>query len=734
MIEIKNLTKKFSYKVIFHNASFCLPNNGLFILDSDNGTGKTTLLKILSGIDHDYEGKILFNGEESSLDCEYLDQRNNYVTFLSVKDNFHLKSFIYKTDKDIDVSDRNKELLKRKSASTLSEGEKLLVLLERCEKSSAQVILLDEVTAPLDSDNVSKIFEKIIQLGKTKLVLFATHDGRLDLSALDKIIIEDFSIKVYSTNAYSENGTTSCENNKKVRKTPFKLFFNYLKSDLILSLITLCALSFLGVVFSMSFFDLSNSRAYILSQNLGSNIESVYRNPKPYTYGDTTFKDQSEIGLSLDDIAYMKENFVCGNGKNNNGNFVFSENNENCFFIDSDFELTLRTSSSDPNFTINNGKLIYRENSFTFEMDYKIADDYIGKGVFEDDSVLTSSRGVVDYDYFLSSFNPRFFGTNSCLFQYEFDQLDNKIDYFKSGKTTYFYEINDYLSDFKYENSIELKDDEVLVNKKYKELDGKTLEVVDNSLFDLGGDQNKYINLKEVFPHGIKVVYEESISDDLSSNLCLVNNNVANKMLQTMNFVDRLTIEADSKEELINFLLTGDKNSSENLFLTNYDLSYIYEGYYNAAIQYGINPNNKFMRLYMMPIFYLMVYLLFVSMISLYFNYEKNKHRHDFDLLRANGFKDLHFIIFKYLKLIAFYLISILPGIIICLVDPKLISYGSNEINYSFVNFNFLTFIYYFALFLIIALIFTYINKNEFRKIGLLTRRISSKARKEYGN
>ena len=113
MIEIKNLTKKFSDKVIFKNASFCLPNNGLFILDSDNGTGKTTLLKMLAGIDHDYEGKILFNGEGSSLDCEYLDQRNNYVTFLSVKDNFHLKSFIYKADNDIDVGDKNKLFIKQ---------------------------------------------------------------------------------------------------------------------------------------------------------------------------------------------------------------------------------------------------------------------------------------------------------------------------------------------------------------------------------------------------------------------------------------------------------------------------------------------------------------------------------------------------------------------------------------------------------------------------------------------
>ena len=35
-----------------------------------------------------------------------------------------------------------------------------------------------------------------------------------------------------------------------------------------------------------------------------------------------------------------------------------------------------------------------------------------------------------------------------------YDKLDNKIDYFKSGNTIYFYEINNYISDFKYENSI----------------------------------------------------------------------------------------------------------------------------------------------------------------------------------------------------------------------------------------------------------------------------------------
>ena len=159
MIEVKNLNKQFLDKVIFEDASFSLPLNGLFVLDSDNGTGKTTLLKILAGIDQDYEGKIFLDRKEvTKIDCEYLDQRNNYISFLSVKDNYNLKSFFYKNIEILDINENKKQFLERKNANTLSEGEKLLVLLEKCERSKADVILLDEVTAALDSDNVLEIF------------------------------------------------------------------------------------------------------------------------------------------------------------------------------------------------------------------------------------------------------------------------------------------------------------------------------------------------------------------------------------------------------------------------------------------------------------------------------------------------------------------------------------------------------------------------------------------------
>ena len=717
MIEVKNLNKQFLDKVIFEDASFSLPLNGLFVLDSDNGTGKTTLLKILAGIDQDYEGKIFLDRKEvTKIDCEYLDQRNNYISFLSVKDNYNLKSFFYKNIEILDINENKKQFLERKNANTLSEGEKLLVLLEKCERSKADVILLDEVTAALDSDNVLEIFKKIKEISKDKLVLFATHDGRLDTSNLSRIKINNRKIIIeYRDDRNPLNETKPSGFIQKSRRFPFKMFLKYLKSNLILSLIMLVATTFLGLVISMNFYDKSTSRSHILSYFYNDLKASATRSEQPYRYENLTFNYNSSEGLSLDDLDYIKSHFIYDNAFNNVGRFYFKDTGEEYFTISSLFYDELCYSDSDPNFSILNDKLIFKDRGFAFEMNYKITED-------------NTNRGYVDYDYFLSSFTGRNFGTNSSVFKFEFDQLNNKIDYLIDGNTQFFYGINNYLNDYKINSSYELKDNEILVNKRFKEHDGQTLEVIDNSIFDLAGDQNKYINMKDVFPEGAKVIYYNEISDKLPENLFLINSVTASKMLKTLNFIDTINIEAKSKSQLINFLLTGNIDKSENLFLTNFNPMYSLEGYRNqASREYGLRSDNIFMDLVMMPIFYFFVLTIYVFIFYIYFDFDTKKHRHDFDLLKANGLKDYNFVLFKYLKLFVFYLISILPGIIIMLIDPKLLGYGSNNISFSIANFNYLTFLYYLILFLILLLIFTLMNKIDFKRLSILKRKNVSK-------
>jgi len=60
MFEIKGLTKKYGENQIFSNISFSFQNKGLYILEGENGIGKTTLLSILSGKDSNYSGSLIY--------------------------------------------------------------------------------------------------------------------------------------------------------------------------------------------------------------------------------------------------------------------------------------------------------------------------------------------------------------------------------------------------------------------------------------------------------------------------------------------------------------------------------------------------------------------------------------------------------------------------------------------------------------------------------------------------
>ena len=62
MIKIKNLSKRFGSKEIFHNLNLEFEAGKVFALIGPNGAGKTTLMRMVLAWDRDYEGEIIFNG------------------------------------------------------------------------------------------------------------------------------------------------------------------------------------------------------------------------------------------------------------------------------------------------------------------------------------------------------------------------------------------------------------------------------------------------------------------------------------------------------------------------------------------------------------------------------------------------------------------------------------------------------------------------------------------------
>ena len=58
MIRLKNITKKFGKKVIFKDFSLDIGNSGIYALKGASGCGKTTLLRMIAGLDRKYSGDI----------------------------------------------------------------------------------------------------------------------------------------------------------------------------------------------------------------------------------------------------------------------------------------------------------------------------------------------------------------------------------------------------------------------------------------------------------------------------------------------------------------------------------------------------------------------------------------------------------------------------------------------------------------------------------------------------
>ena len=80
MLDILNLSKKFSEKIIFDNTSFSLPVSGLYFLDGDNGSGKTTLFNILSSFEEIDSGSItIFNEPQSKEKVKKLIKNTSFI-------------------------------------------------------------------------------------------------------------------------------------------------------------------------------------------------------------------------------------------------------------------------------------------------------------------------------------------------------------------------------------------------------------------------------------------------------------------------------------------------------------------------------------------------------------------------------------------------------------------------------------------------------------------------------
>lgn len=217
ILEIKNLTKIYGKGETevraLDGVSFSVEQGEFIAIVGPSGSGKSTLLHILGGVDVATSGSVIINGtdimglDETALaifrrrQIGLIYQFYNLIPILTVEENLTLPLLLdgKKPDKaQIDVLANKLGLSKRLShlPSELSGGQQQRVSIGRALMNNPALLLADEPTGNLDSENSREIIDLLRKLNKEykQTVIIITHDERIALSADRVIAIQDGKI------------------------------------------------------------------------------------------------------------------------------------------------------------------------------------------------------------------------------------------------------------------------------------------------------------------------------------------------------------------------------------------------------------------------------------------------------------------------------------------------------------------------------------------------------------
>ncbi|TAE65838.1 MAG: ABC transporter ATP-binding protein [Bacteroidetes bacterium] len=214
IIETNQLSKKFNIGKkneieVLKNINIKIKNNTTTLLKGASGSGKTTFLSILGGLMKASEGEYICLGKKISHWSEkfltdfrrqnigIIFQQFHLVQGLDVwtniampaipteKSNQKLKEKVEKIAKEIQIEHKLYEKI-----DTLSGGEMQRVAIARALLNEPKIVLADEPTSQLDSENsenILQIFQKLKEKGTT--IILTSHDSRVENNVLvDEII------------------------------------------------------------------------------------------------------------------------------------------------------------------------------------------------------------------------------------------------------------------------------------------------------------------------------------------------------------------------------------------------------------------------------------------------------------------------------------------------------------------------------------------------------------------
>ena len=185
-------------RVILDHADIAFETGKIYSITGESGSGKTTFLYCIGGMDPSYQGEILYKGEELKTiglekyrrkDVSMVFQNYNLIPYLSALQNIYVAVDISENVKSIDAK-QAKAILKKlgisskqakMKVSSLSGGEQQRIAIARSLALNAKLIICDEPTGNLDYEtgmNVMRIFMDLAHNEDT-CVIMVTHNSEL---------------------------------------------------------------------------------------------------------------------------------------------------------------------------------------------------------------------------------------------------------------------------------------------------------------------------------------------------------------------------------------------------------------------------------------------------------------------------------------------------------------------------------------------------------------------------
>lgn len=281
MIKITNLKKIYSDNeksfVALNDINLDFPSIQFVSILGPSGCGKTTLLNCIGGLDSFTSGDIEIDGLslKEMTEAQKNSYRNNYIGF--VFQNYYLipqLSLIDNIKIALSVRDYPKEEIekkaieaiklvsmeefKNKKPNQISGGQAQRIAIARALVNNPKVIIADEPTGALDSNNSDSIMSLLKSLSKDRLVIMVTHNNELAKKYSDRIInLKDGEITsdtTFSTTIESNNVTKELKKSKLSFLMRLRIAFKNILSRKTKTILTAIANSFgmIGIGFFLA--------------------------------------------------------------------------------------------------------------------------------------------------------------------------------------------------------------------------------------------------------------------------------------------------------------------------------------------------------------------------------------------------------------------------------------------------------------------------------------------------